>query len=98
MGRIVKHLEGTCRGVIEEKCRPLAVDTKEGQDSRLRNHDKKREPPEFILEALVLGPHSSVSLFGGGGGGDDDDETDSSVSCRWYPNFIYYHVSLPAQL
>jgi hypothetical protein len=98
MGRIAKDLEGTRCGVIEEKCRRLAGDKKGSQDSRLLNHDTKREPPEFMLEVLVLDPHSSVSLLFGGGDGDDDDEVNSSVSCWQYRNLIYYHVSLPAQL
>jgi hypothetical protein len=91
-------LEGTCRSAIEEKCRRLADDMKEGQDSRFRSHDTKLKTLEFILESLVLEPHSSVSLLFGGRDGDDDDESNSSVFCRWYRNFIYCHVSIPAKL
>jgi hypothetical protein len=82
MGRIGKDLEGSCRIVIEKKCRRLADDTKEVQGRNLRNQDTKREQPEFKLEVLLLDPTCSVSLFDGGG--KDDDEVNSSVSCRRY--------------
>jgi hypothetical protein len=83
MGQIGNDMEGSCRSVIEEKCRRLVDDTKEVQGRSLRNQDTKREQPEFKLEILLLDPTCSVSLFGVGGG-NNDDEVNSSVSCRRY--------------
>jgi len=84
MGRIGNDLEGSCRNVIEKKCRRLADDTKEVQGRSLRNQDSKREQSEFKLEVVLLDPSCSVSLFGGSG--NDDDEVNSSVSFRRYHN------------